>query len=992
MLSFEALLNGVEAPERSLLICFETSLPFFERAFLGPLSSHGEGALAVIVDAADYAQSFADASAVTGVGVDYTFAGVSLPGPSAAFHPKLYLTLGNFGAQLIVASANLTPTGARSNLEVIDRLSLTAAGTGDRAAFAVYAELIEDLPTLAPALSGDARVALKRAAAAVRRLLRSAEDSLPAVDKGPVLLHSATHPLLEQLRSLVPAKEVTEIIAVSPFYDSGSRAILALAAAYPEASLRIIKDRLATGDIDGRALMSLGKRVRVERLDSVNRSARRLHAKVIALTGPRTGWIVTGSANLTAAAWLRSARDGGNLEAVVVRASTVRADSSSGSPADSVGTSRLIRSLKTSVIAHASLRFELTEENEATFVEHSIPVRAVAAVAGRLEIECGGGPWMPSGGNADLLLASRDSSAVTRARITRSADDTITLDADTTTPAVESLLLGDAAVLATLTCTAADGLAASGRAWVDKPEYLRLSANARRNRHALALMAQQMFVQDVHLHRVAEWLLHTATALAATLASLGGAHGETGAEAPDANTQNDPAGGGTAGTRTVEDLDGGAPPPDDDYPVAFEDFDVAFGDDFLHGDADDAPLPGGAQPSFGHGMNRVDAYLRGAVRIVDALFRRPDVADHAGIVRHPDPTRAGADEGGGSVNHDDMPDRSSTAEADRLLRASATDVGHAIDHVLRVRPTPEMAARAVATLEVLLAYLYRLTLHARLWNGAAASDCLAELRRAWQRTWSVDGWEQGSCSGWTVRIWADPTLRCVLNLAWAEGDRVARLMALAAASAALDESHEGGIVPTGTLVGLRVVAGGTVADSAVAAHVRVHAESLAAQSGQLLTADAVYAALRPALLGETKGAAVVRPWLAIVRALQAGRGGHALLRETIAALADAADPATRIVGAAAGRQLQNGRAVTGVYRMHDSLCCGACGVRIAWTRAQAIARPEVRVHACESCSALLVPVAWADPVCASLLDTTGWLDSTDVGGSKDADAARRATT
>ena len=979
MLPFEALLGGTEAAERSLLLCFEASLPFFERVLLGRLSSHGEGAVAVIVDAADYAQSFADARAVTRIGIDYTFAGVTLPGPRAAFHAKLYLTLGKTGAQLIVASANLTSTGARSNLEVVDRLTLTSAGTGDRGAFTSYAELIDDLPVLAPGLRPDALSALKRAAKAVRSLLSTEESSGVAEDALPRLLHSAARPLLEQLRALVPAQEVTEIVAVSPFYDAGSRAILALAAAYPEASLRIIKDRLATGDIDGRALLPLGKRVRVDRLDSVSRESRRLHAKVLALLGPRTSWLVTGSANLTAAAWLRSARSGGNLEAVTVRSCTVGRSHSSGTSADAVGAMRLLATLKTSVIAHARLQFDPPEESTQDSVEHSIPIRSVAAMAGRLEIECDAGVWESRDGSVDLHLASRDTSAVTQARITRRTGGAVTLVADGGSAAVESLLLGDAAVLATLTCTAADGVASSGRSWMDKPEYLRLSADARRSRHALAMMAQQMFVQDVHLHRVAEWLLHTATALAATLASLGGSVDDGGSETSGPTPEENRAhGGGASGAPAAANLGAGAPIDDSDSPVVFDDFDVAFSDEMLHGDADDAALPGGAQPLLGNGMSRVDAYLRGAVRIVDALFRSRHGGDELDSVRRPDPTRAGAANGRVEETDDDAPDRGSTAEADHLLRASASDVARAIDHVLRIRPTAEMATRAVATIEVLLAYLYRLALHAKLWRSAAAPDCLAELRRAWQRTWSVDGWEQGNCSAWTIRIWSDPTLRSALDVAWAEGDRVARLMALAAASAALDDSLEGGGVPIGTLVGLHVVAGGTLSDLALAAHVRIHAESLAAQSGQLLTLDTVYAALRPVSLSDTKGAAVVRPWIAIVRALQARRSGRAVVKETVAALDNVTDPTTRAVAKAAAQQMQHGRAVAGVDRVQNALCCGECGVRIAGRLAQVIGRPEARIHTCESCGALLVPVAWTDPVCASLLDVAGSLEISDA--------------
>jgi hypothetical protein len=49
-----------------------------------------------------------------------------IPHPLANFHPKLYLLSSPLRTELLVASANLTPSGFESNPEIVDRLVISA--------------------------------------------------------------------------------------------------------------------------------------------------------------------------------------------------------------------------------------------------------------------------------------------------------------------------------------------------------------------------------------------------------------------------------------------------------------------------------------------------------------------------------------------------------------------------------------------------------------------------------------------------------------------------------------------------------------------------------------------------------------------------------------------------------------------------------------------------------------------------------------------------
>lgn len=299
--------------ERALLMSYCVGLPFFEQDVLPYLQETGEGRVTLLISEREYESSFSDF--VTGAGIRYRLNPVRLSSPYGVFHPKLYLQVKSREARLLVASANLTPSGFRANLEIVDELSLNENGQGDSRAFGQFAEMLRSLTQLD-----------QRLPKAITRELREISDMLsgwignnPMSEAGPHFLHSIEEPLLPQLIQLVPPARVKEIVAVSPFFDEHSTAILELANAYPKSRMRLIKAR-DEGSLAGKPLTKLKDRLVIDELTGTDDGeGRRLHAKALMLRGSGKEWVFSGSANLTRAAWLVAAKHGGNVETLIAR-------------------------------------------------------------------------------------------------------------------------------------------------------------------------------------------------------------------------------------------------------------------------------------------------------------------------------------------------------------------------------------------------------------------------------------------------------------------------------------------------------------------------------------------------------------------------------------------------------------------------------------------------------------------------------------------------
>lgn len=969
----EAFSSADFVSERSLLLSFEASLPRVERGFIGGLQRAGAGKVTIIVDESDYQQSFADATAAVRVNVDYSFLHARVKTGHGRFHPKCYLLLKSGAARLFVASANLTSTGLRTNLEIVDRLDLATddAGRvrGNVEAFHLFVGFLERLPTVVH-LSATAEEDLQAARSDLATLLEHSVVDTPG-QQDVAFLGTLDRALLSQVQERIPADAVRRIVAISPFFDPDSAAVLALAKAYPRACLEVFKDSEAEGDINGDRLEAIATRLKLfgvsgTRVEGEQMQRRRLHAKAFLFVGPQRAWLLQGSPNLTAAAWLRSAIDGGNIEAATLR--HVQPESGSD-PLVALGGDRLLESLDARSIAFAGLRYRVpVPEPDAVSALLAIDILNASARPGSIELRCRSGSWVHSSTRLVVHFATRDQSVSLPATVAHTTAGEAMIAVDTSNASLEGMILGSLAVVVTLDACDDGGARFRGRAWLSKPDFLASSSTARARRHALALMSERLFVEAPHLRRVAEWLAETSALLATALFEIHDRHDTR----PHAKRVDDDASDSESRRASQEPRSNAVPDEDVSLPDPFEVIDdstLRF-DDSPFDDADDEStrLPGDAKDGVTLGMRAVAERLTIASRLVGVLFDQS--RDARAIVNEGHSSLSAQANDSAAMSTDrDSDGHSRLREEATLLRQSATDLRAAVARLARDTPSTGSLSDVIDAFEVLTAFLYRLELQARHWESDAVPACAIRRRDALASLFSIEGWSLGVCRSWMVRAWADETLRQELHDTWHDEDRVARLLALVAAGTALD--GEASALSAEMIVGLKLVTGTSTfgASTTLRARLRHHATTLAEQSRGLLTIERVLSAIPDLDVSATTGAAATQSWMpAIGIAARARKDRSGALDQLDLLLrSNSLSQQAQVVTKAVFQQVQRRREVgflrgTGGPRP----ACSECGVELSTALVQGIGRGSDKPHACESCGALIAPLAWRDPICEQI--------------------------
>ncbi len=304
-----ALLDEVERARDVLILTYTASLEFFERFALS--DARALGALVTVVSDATMVR--ADPVVVRRAGVHYLDARAFCPG-GTAFHPKLFVVVGDGQARVAVGSGNLTMAGWHGNAEIWTVLRANDEGGP---------ETLRDLSSFLRGLA-DSNVALSTAAPEALQRVAEALDDLPADEPGPRLLHSLTAPISGQLPT--PSGPVEELMLYSPFHDGqldGARVLLDRLA--PAAWTVFVQPDTV---VDGPALEALA-RERGGRVAWVSRrplgedetivsDTRYWHGKVVQWRVAGKTWALTGSPNLSRPALLDSVGGGGNCELAVL--------------------------------------------------------------------------------------------------------------------------------------------------------------------------------------------------------------------------------------------------------------------------------------------------------------------------------------------------------------------------------------------------------------------------------------------------------------------------------------------------------------------------------------------------------------------------------------------------------------------------------------------------------------------------------------------------
>lgn len=236
--------------------------------------------------------------------------GVRPQGP--AFHPKSYLSISGGRAMLLVGSGNLSVNGLDEGREVFTPFR-SGTADGDRA-IAVWHGWIQ-------------RLVRGLDDAVLSRRFDDLETRLPPLarsdgsDARSALLHNLNTPLVTQLVDVVGGRgNVDELLLAAPFYDRDADTVARLVA-----DLRPRRTTVhvaGSTSVNGRAL-----RRRLEGHDLRVRGyehERYTHAKLVGVIVGESGWLLSGSANLSRVALLRSEPNGGNVELAVVSTLTAQ--------------------------------------------------------------------------------------------------------------------------------------------------------------------------------------------------------------------------------------------------------------------------------------------------------------------------------------------------------------------------------------------------------------------------------------------------------------------------------------------------------------------------------------------------------------------------------------------------------------------------------------------------------------------------------------------
>ena len=228
--------------------------------------------------------------------------------PRAA-HGKLMLLLGPASGRLIVGSGNLGYDGYASPGELWHVFAYSDDQPQHLNEFAAARSFIDGLAS---------RQLLDPPVVELLHTAWGAATWLPQAPTAPATIYSnLDRPLIEQLRDLAP-DPVTELVAHAPFHDADCAALQELITTFEPEQVRLLVTDATSADpaAINRTLGGDTKRI-IELVQVKDEPAAYIHAKWVHLIHPDTETLLTGSANLSRSALLRSSSNG-NIEIGVV--------------------------------------------------------------------------------------------------------------------------------------------------------------------------------------------------------------------------------------------------------------------------------------------------------------------------------------------------------------------------------------------------------------------------------------------------------------------------------------------------------------------------------------------------------------------------------------------------------------------------------------------------------------------------------------------------
>lgn len=306
-----ATLRHARGYEAALLTTYNAHLPFFEEVVWRRLRAAGARHIVLLMDAARLADALAEPhTRPRHAGSGYTLVPVPMRG---AFHPKVLMLVGETKGIMHVGSHNVTLSGYTRNRELTTRVD--AGARADRAGAALFRDVLGFCRTWLEQEPEPMRVALAAVEGAGKRWLggpspaSDTERLFGTVAKGKTLW--------SQVRPHLPEK-AGRVAVVGPFFDARLAFLDRIAADLRPDEMVVALGPDAVIDVDRARGHPAARFVAAGSLGVWQSEGAPLHAKALLVEANGEEFLIAGSANPSAPAWLRAAPSG-NAEIIVLR-------------------------------------------------------------------------------------------------------------------------------------------------------------------------------------------------------------------------------------------------------------------------------------------------------------------------------------------------------------------------------------------------------------------------------------------------------------------------------------------------------------------------------------------------------------------------------------------------------------------------------------------------------------------------------------------------
>jgi hypothetical protein len=294
-------IRSIERNSRILFTSYEFNQYFFERHVFPRFE--GRALPLVLIDYQTYQQTISKFGASRLAESKYFLEPIELP--HGIFHPKIVLSCSDEKLKLIVASANLTPQGYTANAELCTSIGIHHS---EKAGHPFLRHVDDFLQLL------ESRVSSKPHRQQVRSLLQKCDfpRSFGGTDESTEFVHNMSRTILEQIHEILDENEVQEALVLSPFFSQNETIYNKFSELFGHTKLL-----LEVGN-NNAPIRLLRNNAKFEFVSITNRQKRSLHAKAIILKTQSSSYCLTGSANFTESALLKTAYEG-NCEACLLR-------------------------------------------------------------------------------------------------------------------------------------------------------------------------------------------------------------------------------------------------------------------------------------------------------------------------------------------------------------------------------------------------------------------------------------------------------------------------------------------------------------------------------------------------------------------------------------------------------------------------------------------------------------------------------------------------